>query len=324
MKKVLFIFSILINVKCYAQFCGPAGTAGTSAMHKDSSAFKSWATNCISVRGYQDIADNSFGLANAGIDSAGIGIAGTAGTVSLGDGGNAILTFDKAIANGQGYDFAVFENSFSSTFLELAFVEVSSDGINFFRFPATSNTQDSVQVNSFGSIDATQINNLAGKYKALYGTPFDLEELQGTTGLDISNITHVKIIDAVGTISELYATHDINNNSVNDPYPTAFGSGGFDLDAVGVINERPAGINEKVELISLIFPMPANEYVNVFLKTNSSTVIEIENGLGQTVYSNFFKSDQINISVTELPQGLYFIKISQENNTQLKKLIVQH
>ena len=83
----------------------------------------------------------------------------SSGVVSLGDGGYGILTFDEPIDNGLGWDFAVFENSFSDDFLELAFVEVSSDGINFFRFPATSLTQDIVQVGGFGNIDANELDH---------------------------------------------------------------------------------------------------------------------------------------------------------------------
>ena len=45
--------------------------------------------------------------------------------VSLGDGGYAVVTFDKPITNGPGYDFAVFENGLNDSFLELAFVVVS-------------------------------------------------------------------------------------------------------------------------------------------------------------------------------------------------------
>ena len=54
----------------------------------------------------------------------------------LGDDGSLVLTFPAPIADGAGPDFAVFENAFSTEFLELAFVEVSSDGTNFTRFPA--------------------------------------------------------------------------------------------------------------------------------------------------------------------------------------------
>ena len=45
-------------------------------------------------------------------------------------------------------------------FLELDFVEVSSDGVNYFRFPATSYTDTTVQTGSFGSTDATKINKI--------------------------------------------------------------------------------------------------------------------------------------------------------------------
>ena len=87
-------------------------------------------------------------------------------------------------------------------------MEVSSDGVNYFRFPATSYTDTTVQTGSFGSTDATKINNLAGKYRALYGTPFDLEELKNENGLDVNNITHIKIIDVVGSIQNQYASRD--------------------------------------------------------------------------------------------------------------------
>ena len=63
------------------------------------------------------------------------GMAGDGRVVSLGDGGVAILTFDTPLSDGPGPDFAVFENAFLETFLELAFVEVSSDDVNYFRFP---------------------------------------------------------------------------------------------------------------------------------------------------------------------------------------------
>ena len=49
--------------------------------------------------------------------------------------GSIVMTFDAPIRNGDGYDFVVFENSLDNTFLELAFVEVSTDGEHFVRFP---------------------------------------------------------------------------------------------------------------------------------------------------------------------------------------------
>ncbi len=224
-----------------------AGAIGSKAIHKDSTAFAAWATGATVERGPQDISNLSLGLASFGTPHDAIGKASGVSTsvVSLGDGGVATLTFANPIANGPGADFAVFENGVTDGFLELGFVEVSSDGENFFRFPAVSLTQIVTQVGGFGNTDPTSIYNFAGKYRIAYGTPFDLEELKGTLGLDINNVTHVRVIDVVGCILDDYATYDYFGSKVNDPWPTPFifdgagGTSGFDLDGVGVLNERP-------------------------------------------------------------------------------------
>ena len=75
-------------------------------------------------------------------------------------------------------------------------MEVSSDGQSFFRFPSYSLT--SAPVGSFSSIDPTNINGLAGKYRGGYGTPFDLSSLAGQSGLDVNNVRYVRIVDIVG------------------------------------------------------------------------------------------------------------------------------
>ncbi|MDA3874496.1 MAG: PEP-CTERM sorting domain-containing protein [Kiritimatiellae bacterium] len=204
-----------------------------------------WATGYEDlIRGPIDISDPGKGTALFGDPNDVIGPAGADGgvhpVVSLGDGGSIVLSFTTPITNGAGSDFAVFENS-HSTFFELAFVEVSSDGLNFFRFDAISLTQTETQIGSFGTIDPADITNLAGKDLAGNGTPFDLEELVGIPGLNVNAITHVKIIDVVGSIDSAYARYDSLGNIINEPWKTDFveGNGGFDLDAVGVLNAIP-------------------------------------------------------------------------------------
>ena len=124
-----------------AQFAPAQDQPGTTAMHADSTAFVAWATGCVAEPGPMNISNPSAGVAGAGWPAQNaIGFPqGTMGVTCLGDGGSATLTFDSPICNGEGPDFAVFENGFKSGsqwFLEIAFVEVSSDGDNFFRFPA--------------------------------------------------------------------------------------------------------------------------------------------------------------------------------------------
>jgi len=153
---------------------------------------------------------------------------------SLGDNGSITLTFPWLITDGPGPDFAVFENAFSESFLELAYVEVSSDGDHFFRFPTHTLGKD--PIDTYARTNATESNaygNLAGKHLQGFGTPFDLRELAGTPGLDTRRVTHVRIIDILGDGSN----QDSYGNPIYDPSPT-WGSGGFDLDAIGVLNAR--------------------------------------------------------------------------------------
>ena len=237
----LFFISLLLcsTLSMQAQSYAPAaGQSNSTAMRRDSSAFKSWATTCSVIRGLQDVSTPSLGTASAGEPSLACGASDINGIVSLGDGGSATCTFQYPIINGPGFDFAVFENSFDDVFLELAFVEVSSDGVHYYRFPSHSLSDTVQQTGTFGSTDAAHLNNLAGKYRGGYGTPFDLQDLAGIQGLNVNAITHVKITDVIGSLSKSFLQRDAFGNPINDPWPTPFPSGGFDLDAIGVINQQ--------------------------------------------------------------------------------------
>lgn len=308
------------------QYHPPAGVAGTHAMHKDSSAFINWATGCTVQRGYQDISNPALGLASTGAASMATGKAQMNGVVSLGDGGTAVCTFEKPVRNGPGYDFAVFENGFeinaTEIFLELAFVEVSSDGINFFRFPTHSLVDTQTQTDGFGPTDARKINNLAGKYVGGYGTPFDLEELAGQEGLNVNRITHIKIVDAVGTIDPLYATRDSYNNIVNEPWPTPFPQGGFDLDAIGVIYQSDiVGLKNTPDILSFqIYPNPAEWGSTICIDAPFDILsVQCVDYTGKTVltaYSGCFSS-------VGLSPGLYSVCVIGENHRVVKKILIR-
>jgi hypothetical protein len=234
---------IAVSAAYAGPFAPPVGQPGTTAIYKSDPSIVGWATTVTgTLRGPTNISDPNSLPASQGAESEVLGpanadISDSFNVLSLGDGGKITVGFDKPIANGPGPDFAVFENSINNTFLELAFVEVSSDGGNFFRFPAISLTPTAMQVGTFGSIDATNIYNLAGKYSRGYGTPFDLAELAGIPGLDLQNINYVRVVDVVGSIDPAYATYDSQGHKVNDPWPTDFDTGGFDLDAVAVLHQ---------------------------------------------------------------------------------------
>ena len=297
----------------FAQFPPAAGQDGSTAIHCDDDAFVGWAIGCVVERGPQQIDDTSLGVASFGTPEAALGKAdGTMSVVSLGDGGMATLTFAAPICNGDGPDFAVFENGFDDNFLELAFVEVSSDGIHYFRFPSISLTPSNIQVGSFSSLDCTKIHNLAGKYRALYGTPFDLDDLDEDPLLDKMHITHVRVIDVIGCINPDYATYDSQGNIVNDPWPTPFASSGFDLDAVGVIHAATSQSTDDISTALTLFPNPCNE--NLYLSVALPYIVYDAKG------NIIMRSEATtHIDTRHLSPGLYLLKTSQGCRSFIKQ-----
>jgi hypothetical protein len=222
--------SILIAGLAWSISAAPAGdfppappSTGTTAVPHNDPRIQFWATN------YSNFSQGSNATAyNDPNEALNAAVTGNdpdldiLEVVSLGRGGQITLTFPQPIIDGPGDDFAVFENAFDDSFLELAFVEVSADVFTFVRFPSQSQTAAAVP--SYGTLDPTNIDGLAGKYRLGYGTPFDLNDVGLTTA------SHVRITDIVGDGT----TQDTLGNPIYDPTPTAV-SAGFDLDAVAVL-----------------------------------------------------------------------------------------
>lgn len=211
-----------------------AGTPGSTAVRFDSADIVAWADDFVDPVQYGTDVDEEFRTPeNALGPSTGDG----ADVVSIGNGGSITLTFATPIVDGDGFDFAVFENSFAEfNFLELGFVEVSSDGVDFVRF--ASAYLGTMPLGAFDLIDSPSImEGLASKYWVGEGTPFDLNTLRfdplvqdGTVNLEA--ITHVRIVDIVGD----GAVTDSFGNAIYDPSP-ALESGGLDLEAIGVLHQ---------------------------------------------------------------------------------------
>jgi len=306
MIRILLILLLFPFLSMGQSFAPAPDEVGTTAIHKDSSIFVAWATGVDVYRGYLDIQSPADGVTSFGLDSDAIGIATSADVVSLGDGGTAIITFNRPIINGLGPDFAIFENGFTDHYIELAFVEVSSNGIDYVRFPAISEEQDTLQIDNFNFSNCRYFNNFAGKYRAHYGTPFDLEELIDSSNVDVNAITHVKLIDVIGNINPSFGTMDSQGNIINDTYPTAFPSGGFDLDAVGVIHEQPLSLEENNVNEILVSPNPSEDVYSVRIDdVGEYYVVNIQ---GQVITKNSFQGI-FQIDLTNEKQGVYFLHL---------------
>lgn len=327
----LFLLSILSVPFGFSQsYAPPADQPGTTAIHMDSSVFVAWATGLTVERGYLNSTDTSVqyqgsNRASFGVDTMVLGKPKgmTTMAVSLGDGGTAILTFDVLIKDGSGWDFAVFENSFSDDFLELAFVEVSSDGIHYFRFPAHTEVPFDVQINGFGSMDCRYINNFAGKYRLNYGTPFDLSELPDNALLDKNAVRYIKLIDVVGTINPEYASSDAFGNIVNDPFPTPFNSGGFDLTGVGVIHAVPdpelAVITTDEEMKLTVYPTVVADAVTI--QSEKAFSYSIYSAEGKFIAGGEGQSGENKLEQIPFQAGVYLLKIHSGRNAKTFRLV---
>jgi hypothetical protein len=164
--------------------------------------------------------------------------------------GYLTVTFPRGIRNGAGADFAVFENGFSfgspnGLFAEFAYVEASSNGVDFARFPSVyTNTAPVALSGPFAGFDVSNVHNLAGKHAAGFGTPFNLDDLAAdplvaSGDVTLANIKYLKLVDIPGN----GAFVDSFGNGILDNWLTV-GSGGFDFrlpvgQGVGVINAVP-------------------------------------------------------------------------------------
>mgnify|MGYP006235683977 FL=1 len=147
-----------------------------------------------------------------------------------------------------------------------------------------------------------------------------MEELNGTAGLDINNITHVKVIDVVGMISGDHIQYDSNGNAINDPYATAFASGGFDLDAIGVIHQGPLGTDEHEGLSFQVYPNPAHS--NGIVSVSADIAIE-HLVLTSLTGEHISQSKTNSIQLGYLSSGAYLLQIKTASGTHTSRILVR-
>lgn len=310
--RYITVIAAFVTTIVNAQFDPAGGEQGSKSILPDDESIVGWATDVEINRGYRQIDSPALGRAEAGEEANALGPR-DGKIVSLGDGGVAVLKFNQPIQNGEGYDFAVFENGFQvglSYFLELAHVEVSEDGVNYTRFPSESLTDTSYQINNFSYLNPVHIHNLAGKHQAPYGTLFDLDEL----GLD--QVTHIRLIDVVGSVDTL-GSRDSEGRVINDPWPSPFESAGFDLDAVAVVDGAMLSVSENHIKDVSVYPSLASVNQPININVPKDAKIAVWNATGKLVLANVkneFSLDQ---------SGIYIVQIRHYGQVWNRKIIVR-
>lgn len=169
-------------------------------------------------------------------------------------GGTITLRFDdNIVANGPGPDFVIFENAFrlagtDNYFIEPAVVEVSVDGVTFYRFPFdfVPHFNAAGELNlfnpfcyarGFAGVHPVYSSNASPdptKPQIAGGDPFDLSDIPGA---DLQWISYVRIT-STGDNWLIDADGDAVRHSNSSPFFGASGRGnsGFDLDAAAAIH----------------------------------------------------------------------------------------
>ena len=283
MQMIVLVISVFAYAGPYTE-AGVNGYIGEDRRHAnpaDADAvinpiFRGWATSVVSYKPTPGVfavwrdPNNALGPATGdNLDIVSLGDLDSSQIVLGMEPGKITLSFSEPIRDCNGYDFVVFENGLVSNyntgggsvkgqmFAELGYVEVSSNGGDFVRFPSVSLT--AALVGMYGTIEISDVYNLAGKHPnadgVCIGTPFDLSEIAGEESVlsgvvDINNINYIRIVDIPGSgdfedeavrhidpgswpVWELY----VNNHPIYDAWLT-FESGGVDLEAMGVLEEQ--------------------------------------------------------------------------------------
>ncbi len=302
---ILGIFT-LCQLSALAQFAPAAGKPGSTAIKADSSCFTAWASSGDAELGLRFISEPDSGFVSVGSVASALGPALRNGVISLGDGGKITLYFESGIVNGAGFDFAVFENAFNDSFLELAHVEISANGLDFYRFPSVSLSPNTSQTQAFGATYPENIHNLAGKYRMPFGTPFDISELDSVYEDLPSSFYYVRIVDVIGSIDSQWSSFDSRGNPINDPWPTPFPSSGFDLDAVGVIHPASANCIQNPALSQWsLCPLDPGIRISHPLKLADFQIYDLK---GRPQFSYVASNELLtHIDIRHLQSGMYIL-----------------
>ncbi|RZJ60527.1 MAG: T9SS type A sorting domain-containing protein, partial [Flavobacterium sp.] len=119
-----------------------------------------------------------------------------------------------------------------------------------------------------------------------------------------------------------YASYDSFGNRINDPFPTPFYSGGFDLAGVGILNAGSLGIFDNAVAIAAIYPNPAVDSFSIRMSSATEVHIKMYDSTGREVLSTDITSEDL-INVSHLNAGIYILAIDNGTSITNKRLIIK-
>nr|MBP6314197.1 T9SS type A sorting domain-containing protein [Chitinophagaceae bacterium] len=150
----------------------------------------------------------------------------------------------------------------------------------------------------------------------------DADNLCTTVGSGIATDTHGKLYVVGGTnCIQLYMGNDTLYPPANQS--TMFFSSLDSIDANWAV-----GTNELATATAklIVYPNPASDMLQIQMPVGNhkSQKIEIQNTTGHVVYSTLCKTEKLQLSIENFPNGIYFITYKNNWQSTTKKLLIQH
>lgn len=216
--------------------------------------------------------------------------------------GTATLSYDDP------EDQLQFPLTYNDSFTDTFYTEYTANGITFYREGTTTVTAD-----GYGTLitpEGTFDNVLRVHTEQIYQ---DSANISGSPYI-IDYDTDVYSWYKEGYHS--YLASNFSLSSTNGPQSSA-----------SYISNLPVSTNEITRDISCkVFPNPASEKINIELSAKDDVSVKMINSAGQEVETTVHKQGQnLQLDVSGLPEGLYLVRIVQdETNLITKKIVVKH
>jgi hypothetical protein len=128
----------------------------------------------------------------------------------------------------------------------------------------------------------------------------------------------------VGSLDDRYATYDVLGNKINDPFPTPFASGGFDLDAVGVINQQlELYAGQAINTAFIQFPslIQSDELLRIqhLPASGQLTIYDLQ---GKVILQQTIQDQMLTIPSGTLNPGCFMAALQSNGQTWIKKIMV--
>ena len=217
--------------------------------------------------------------------------------------------------NGQPFDKSV---TFNAECLEWAEVNVEAE---------TTNIKVYVVQDQYGEQVTWNIINSAGEMVA-HGGPYTHLVGSGSTQINVSNVTNLPANDCY-----LFRIFDSNGNGICCNYGNGYyylkdasgnrfieGDGDFGSEArhTFTINSTLA-VESNVQETLKVYPNPANDYLMV---EGAMTQLEVFNTVGQCLLSRTVNEDHARINLSMFSNGIYFLRVSNNGETEVRKFSV--